>query len=221
MDFGKAFSYQFEDQDWIKKILIAAVVPLIPIIGSLITAGWGIEITKRVIHREPLPLADWNDFGGYLGKGFKMLIIGLVYALPLIIIGICPTVLLSVPYSSNGGSNDMLMYVAYAATACFGLIAILYGILLAFMIPAATARFAETDQLGAAFKFREIFALVKAAPMAYLMVILGTILSSFIASLGSIACGVGLLATTAYATSINAHLQGQAYLEATSQANIN
>ena len=219
MDFGKAFSYQFEDQDWIKKILIAAVIPLIPIIGSLVAAGWGIEITKRVIRHEPLPLADWNDFGGYLGKGFKMVVIGIVYALPLIIVGICPTVLLTVPYS-DGGSNDTLMYIAYAATACFGLIFFLYGILLAFLIPAAIGRFAETDQMGAAFKFREVFALVKAAPMAYLMVILGTILSSFVASLGSIACGVGALATAAYATSINAHLQGQAYLEATSQADV-
>jgi hypothetical protein len=218
MDFGKAFSYQFEDQDWIKKILIAAVIPLIPIIGSLIVAGWGVEITKRVIHREPVPLTDWTDFGGYLGKGFKMVVIAIVYALPLIIVGICPSVLLTVPASTDG-SNDTLMYVAYAATACFGLIFFLYSILLAFMIPAALGRFADTDQMGAALKFREVFALVKAAPMAYLMVILGTIVSSFIGSLGAIACGVGALATTAYASSINAHLQGQAYLEATSQTN--
>ena len=216
MEFGKAFSYQFEDQDWIKKILIAAVIPLIPIVGSLIAAGWGVEITKRVIRHDPQPLAEWDDFGGYLAKGFKLIIIGLVYALPLIIVSICPTILLTAPYSSNGNS-ETLIYVAYAATACFGLIFLLYGILLAFLIPAAIGRFADTGQLGAAFKFREVFALVKATPMAFLMVFLGTIVSGFIASLGSIACGVGVLATTAYATSINAHLQGQAYLEATSK----
>ena len=218
MDFGKAFQYQFEDQDWIKKILIAAVVPLIPIVGSLVTAGWGVEITKRVIRREPLPLADWNDFGRYLGNGFKMLVIGLVYALPLIIVGACPAILLGT--TTSGESGDTLMYVAYAATACFGLIALLYSILLAFLVPAAVGRFAEMDQLSAAFKFREVFALVKAAPIAYLMVVLGTLLSSIVASLGAIACAVGALATTAYATSVNAHLQGQAYLEATSQTNV-
>lgn len=216
MDFGKAFSYQFEDQDWIKKILIAAVIPLIPIIGSLIAAGWGVEITRRVIQNDPQPLAEWDDFGGYLAKGFKLVIIGLVYALPLIIVGICPTVLLTTPYTTEPG-NDVVMYIAYAATACFGLIFFLYAILLAFMIPAATGRFADTGQLGAAFKFRDVFALVKAAPTAYLMVILGTIISGFVGSLGSIACLVGALATTAYATSINAHLQGQAYLEANPQ----
>ena len=171
MEFGKAFSYQFEDQDWIKKILIAAVVPLIPIIGSLVTAGWGVEITKRVIRRDPQPLADWNDFGGYLAQGFKLLIIGLVYALPIIIISICPTVLYLVPYDSS--SYETVQTIAIISTVCVGLVGVLYGILLAFMIPAAIGRFADTGQLGAAFKFREVFALVKATPMAFLMVFLG------------------------------------------------
>lgn len=218
MDFGRAFSYQFDDQDWVKKILIAALIPLIPIIGSLAVAGWGIEITKRVIHREPMPLADWDNFGGYLGKGFQFMIISIVYALPLIILGICPTVLLTQPYSTTG--DDPIMYAAYAATACFGVIFLLYGILLAFLIPAALGRFADTGQMGSAFKFREVFRLVRAAPTAYLMVILGMIVSSFIASAGAIACFVGALATTAYSTTINSHLQGQAYLEATAQTNI-
>lgn len=219
MDFVKSFSYQFEDQDWVKKILIAAVVPLIPIIGSLITAGWGVEITRRVIHRDPEPLADWDNFGSYLAKGFKLFIIGLVYTLPIIIVAICPTILLTVPYSNSGG-NDTAIYIAYAATACFGLFIILYSILLALMLPAAIGRFADQDKLSAAFKFREVFSLVKAAPVAFLTVFLGSVISSFIASLGSIACLVGVLATTAYATTINAHLQGQAYLEATNQVNI-
>jgi hypothetical protein len=211
MEFGKAFSFQFEDQDWIKKILIAALVPLIPIVGSLIVAGWSVEITKRVIQRDPRPLADWNDFGGYIVKGLKVMVIGLVYALPLIILSICPSILLIA--GSNG--DDALFDVAMAAFACYGLLAIIYGVTLAFIVPAAIGRFAATNQLGAALKLGEVYGLVKAAPMAYLMVILGTIVSGFIASLGTIACGVGVLATTAYATTINAQLAGQAYLEAT------
>lgn len=150
-----------------------------------------------------------------------MVIISFVYALPVIILSICPTILFSVPISTTGGGNDTMTYVGYFAWACFGLIAFLYGILCAFLIPAAIGRYASTDQLGEAFKFREVFALVKAAPMAYLIVILGTFVSGIIAPLGMILCIVGVLATASYSISINAHLQGQAYLEATSQANIN
>jgi hypothetical protein len=220
MDFGKAFSYQFEDQDWVKKILIAAVIPLIPLIGFLVVAGWGIEITRRVIRGEPEPLADWDNFGGYLGRGFQFLIIALVYALPLIITGVFPSILLTAPYSNTGTVDSTVSTLAIIATLCFGLIFIVYGFFLAFMLPAALGRFADTGEMGSAFRFREVFGLVKAAPTAYLMVVLGSIISSFIASLGTIACGVGALATTAYSTTINSHLQAQAYMEATSHTRI-
>jgi hypothetical protein len=220
MDFGRAFTFQFDDQDWVKKILIAAIIPLIPLIGSLAVAGWGIEITRRVIRGEATPLADWNDFGGYLGKGFQFLIIVIVYVIPLIVLGICPTVLLTTPAYTSGNVDETTSVLAILATVCFGLIFFVYAIFLAFMLPAALGRLADTGELGSALRFREVFGLVKAAPMAYLMVILGGIVSSFIGSLGTIGCGVGMLATTAYAATVNAHLQGQAYLEATGKRDL-
>ena len=58
------------------------------------------------------------------------------------------------------------------------------------------------------------FALIRAAPGAYLIVLLGGMAAGFIAPLGSIACGVGALLTSAYALLINAHLLGQAYRSA-------
>ena len=39
MDFGKAFTYVFDDADWIKKVGIAAVLMLIPFVGQVIVAG--------------------------------------------------------------------------------------------------------------------------------------------------------------------------------------
>ena len=53
MEFGKSFTYVFEDDDWITKILLAAVIAFIPIIGPLAVAGWGVEITKRAIQKDP------------------------------------------------------------------------------------------------------------------------------------------------------------------------
>jgi hypothetical protein len=46
MEFGKAFSFPFEDQDWVKKLGIAGLLMIIPIIGWLAVAGWGIEMGK-------------------------------------------------------------------------------------------------------------------------------------------------------------------------------
>ena len=51
MEFSRAFSYVFEDSDWFKKIALAALVSLIPIIGQIFLIGWALEITSRVIKK--------------------------------------------------------------------------------------------------------------------------------------------------------------------------
>ena len=67
MDFGLAFSYVFQDRDWLRKVGIVALISLIPILGQLVLIGWSLNITKRVIERHPEPLPE-VDFGGDLAR---------------------------------------------------------------------------------------------------------------------------------------------------------
>jgi hypothetical protein len=96
-----------------------------------------------------------------------------------------------------------------------GCIGAIYGLAMAFIVPAAYAKFAVTDELGAAFRFGEVFGLVRAAPAAYLLALLGTIVAGVVASLGLILCFIGVIFTMAWAYTIQAHLWGQAYNQAT------
>jgi len=41
---------------------------------------------RRIIHDESETLPDWSDFGKYLGNGFKELVVGLVYASPIVVV---------------------------------------------------------------------------------------------------------------------------------------
>ena len=50
--------------------------------------------------------------------------------------------------------------------------------------------------------------------MTYLLILVGVLASSFISSLGSIACGIGIFFTVPYATAILGNLYGQGYLDA-------
>ena len=86
--------------------------------------------------------------------------------------------------------------------------ALIYGLLLAFMLPAALGRFLDTGELGAAFKVKEVFALVKAAPVPFLIAIAGSMIAGFIAPIGGIAFGIGAIFTTAYAMAIIGHFYG-------------
>ncbi len=44
MDFAKAFSFVFDDPDWVQKIVIGGLVSLIPVIGWLLGLGYMVAI---------------------------------------------------------------------------------------------------------------------------------------------------------------------------------
>lgn len=213
MEFGRAFTYPFEDQNWLKKIALAALVSLIPIVGQLFLLGWGLEIARRVIQRDPVVLPDL-DFGANLGKGFQAFLVSLVYSIPIWILSL-PIYLIGPIGNALQFDEQSIQVMMIVVSVCFGGLILLYSIALAFALPAAFGNLAAKGQLGAGFKFGEIFALVKAAPVAYLLVILGSIVASFIGSLGVIACAIGVIFTYAYAMAIMGHLYGQAYNQAT------
>jgi Sec-independent protein secretion pathway component TatC len=100
MDIGKSFTFVFEDKDWITKILIAAAILLLGIIFSwmlliplilayALLSGYGVEILRQVVRGDLDKLPEWDDWGALLIEGVKVIVIGLVYALPLIIVALC------------------------------------------------------------------------------------------------------------------------------------
>jgi hypothetical protein len=101
---------------------------------------------------------------------------------------------------------------------CTGCLALLYSLVVMFTLPAAFGQLAATDSLAEAFKVGRLLSLIRAAPVAHLIVILGLLVSGIISPLGGIACGVGVLFTLAYSFAANGHLYGQAHVEAAKAA---
>ncbi len=209
MDFGLAFSCPFQDEEWVKKVILTAVISLIPFIGQFALIGWLVELTRRVIRGDAEPLPDWADFGGILVLGLKMFAIGFVYAIPLMFVAI-PMAIFDALIDSD---SAVALYTI--VTLCFSCFALIYGLALAFFVPAAVGELAATDNLGAAINPTNIIAHVRAAPSAYLLAFLGTIVAGFLSGFGIILCFVGVILTAVYASAVQGHLYGQAYLEAT------
>ena len=209
MDFGLAFSFPFQDEEWVKKVVLTAVISLIPIIGQIALIGWMVELTRRVIRGDAEPLPDWADFGDILVLGLKMFAIGFVYAIPLMFIAI-PMAIFEALIDSD---SAVALYTI--VTLCFSCFSLIYGLGLAFFVPAAVGELAATDNLGAAINPANILAHVRTAPSAYLLAFLGTIVAGFLSGFGIILCFVGVIFTAVYASAVQGHLYGQAYLEAT------
>lgn len=208
MDFGLAFRYVFDDEDWFRKIGLVALCSLIPVIGQLIMVGWGLHATKNVIEgNEERALPDLK-FGEDLGRGFMVVLIQIIYALPVILIFGLSSVLFW--FTSEAG--DITNVILGIFGGGFVLLGVLLVLIIVFWSVAAIANYAAKGYFGAAFKFKEIFALLKKSFVSWLLVLLGQILAmGIIAPLGSIACGIGVLLTTVYGTAIFSHLLGQAY----------
>jgi hypothetical protein len=210
MDYGNAFTYQFKDDEWIKKFAIAALFILIPIIGPLFLAGWGLEITRRVIAADPEPLPPWNDFGNYLVKGIQLIVIGFVYALPIILVQAC-TQGVYIAGSENIYNDDTFAVIGVIFQTCLGCLTFLYSIFLGLFLPAAIGHFAAEGSFGAAFRVGEIFQILKSGFAAYLIVLVFSFVLPFIAMLGLMLCLIGVLFTAPYALMVSQYLIGEAY----------
>ncbi len=207
MNFGLSFSYVFEDKDWFRKVAIPALCSLIPVIGQFIVVGWGLEATKNVIEGKEKNALPELDFGRDLGRGFMATLIGIIYSLPVaILVGIGGAM---IGFGTEREASNVILMIP---GICLSLLGVLVGLIVGFLAVAGIANYVAKGDFGAAFKFKELFGMIKKSFVSWLLVIVGQIIAlGFIAPLGAIVCGIGALLTLVYGTAIYSHLIGQAY----------
>lgn len=206
MNFGKSFTYIFDDQRWLEKLVIPLLVTLIPVIGSMVVAGYLMHVTRNVAEHqaEPLPALE---FGADLARGFKAFVANLCYGLPIMVV----STLLFLPVAMTQNNSDISGW-GIALAILGGLLILVYALLLTVLMPPVNANLAVKERIGAAFEFKEIFRMLRNNFKAWLIVIGGSILCSvIIAPLGGIVLAIGAIITGFYAQLIIAHLTGQAY----------
>ena len=206
MDIGRSFTYVFEDQDWLKKILIGGVVNLIPIVNFAST-GYFIEAIRNTSEGRELPLPEWDDFGGKFVKGLMTAIAGFIYALPImIVVGIVFGLTAVIAGSLE---NDAAEIVATICPLIGNCLSFVYLILFTLIFPAAIIRYALTGQFGAFFRFGDIMAMIKANVGGYIIALLVALVAGIIAQIvGGIACGIGIFFTLMWAMLVGANLFG-------------
>jgi len=198
----EAFSWPFRDPAWVSKLLIIALTLLIPIVGSINGLGWMLASLDRLRAGEEL-LAPANL--SYIGRGFRLFAVELIYSLAIVVVALLifvPAVALSVRQGQGSANSGLIAAAVLLNLIGFSVITLL-SLALTFTIPAIVL---ATDRagVGAGIDARAVVRRSRANLNHTLIAGLMLIAASFVGSIGSIACGVGILVTLAYSLAMQA-----------------
>lgn len=201
LDVGRALSFMFEEQDWVKKLIIAIVILCLSIfiLPYFILQGYMIEIMRRVGRDQTPQLPAWDDWGKYLSEGFMAAIALLVYSLPLMLL-VCCTVFPLAAIGDAGGDDVAPLIVLLMC--CIGVFAFIMQIGVYLIYYAGLIRYADTGNFSVFFQFGQLWGFVRENLNNYGLALLITIgagmIGSFVPILGSV-----------WAMLVSAHLYGQ------------
>jgi len=97
-----AFAWPLKDPDWLTKLLIIALILLIPIVGAINGLGWMLASLDRLrAGEERLAPANLR----YIGRGFPLFVVNFVYILGVVLVAALIYVpAVPVPASQSQGS---------------------------------------------------------------------------------------------------------------------
>ncbi len=223
MDFGKAFTYMFQDPNWLAKLGIGTLLVLVGIflaplligfVPLIIVGGYSLVALDnvRLGHEHPLP--EWQDWGKFFMLGLKAFVALFIWALPMFI-GFVPVLAGSVlsDNSNSGGAGA----IAALLIICGSCLMFLWGIFIALLTPAIYTRLAATGRFGAAFDLGKLWQFTRDnlgnVIIAILLVWLAGIIAAVLGSLGFMILCVGAMLTIPLASLwqylVQAHLFGQ------------
>jgi hypothetical protein len=230
IDIGKAFRHLFDDPDWKTKMLLGALLVIVPIL-NFVVMGYEVRVIRNVSKGEGRPMPAWDDFGGLFSDGLQLGLARLVYILPTLIF-ILPffflfflPILLAIVTGGDSDALDRLFGAALGigfliAFAGFGL-TMIYSVLVGLLMPAVTAHFVKRNTFAACFELRAIFDFIRRDVSTYLTVWVASLLAglavagvymvvNFIPCIGSLFAIPVSMAGGFFIFMVNGHAIGQA-----------
>lgn len=220
MEYGQAFPTTAREPGVWRKILIAGVLGLIPVLGWILVLGYAQSVARRAAQNQQPALPEWTEWGSLLRRGAGWVVVLIVYLSPLLILigllaGLVAGIDWAAPLLAGTLGLETVNGAALVLALCANLVTVGYGILAVLMLVAAGGRYAASDRMIDAFRFGEVWRTLWRRPGVYLMIVILNSLVFLVASaLGLVACGIGLAWGSAYATLVAGQLSGQAHRSA-------
>jgi Protein of unknown function (DUF4013) len=199
---GDAFVWPFRDPDWLGKIAIMGLILLIPIVGGINGLGWMLATLDRLRAGEQrLPPANFD----YLGRGVQLFLVYLVYYLALGVLAAlfyAPAILI-LSFQGQHNANALLVGLGVVLLLLTVSVVTLGALALTFAMPAIVLA-VDHGGFAAGLHLGQIVARMRASLINTLIAGLMLIAAGLVGQLGSVACFIGVVFTSAYALAMQA-----------------
>lgn len=207
MDVGKSISYIFEDDEWVNKVGIGALIAMVPIL-NFAGIGYEVQVIRSVARGEARPLPRWSNLGQFFMDGLWLALARLVYALPIFVLMGVPFVSWLILVFATATTQDEDRFAAFfpfvfLLCGCAFLIMLLYSLTIGVISPAITAQYIRRGGFGACFDVPAILRFIRDNASNYLTVWLmslavGLAASAVIAPVGAFLNLIPCLGQLAY-----------------------
>lgn len=191
MNVGKSLQFMFDDENWLSKLGIGALISLIPIL-NFAWMGYYIELMRNVTDKVELPLPQWDEIGEKFVQGLMIMIAAFIYILPAALFLCLPMGILTLPafFQDSDIQGPLAFFTTFGGMTlicCVGL----YLLAFSFYFPAVQLRFSNTGEFASCFRIREIFSLISSHSSDYLVAWLVALVIGLV--VGAVAGGIGTL----------------------------
>src|SRR5208283_2879717 len=148
---GNSFTYVKEGiidrvNTWLL-LIIATLILAIPLMGYIMS-----------VYRGTKPAPEVDGWSKLFVDGILLLIVGFIYAIPIIILEF---LVIGATFVPQMGSNPTAAMTGLAGAGILAVILIIVAIIIAIIAPIGIIRFARSGNFGDAFNFGEIIATIK------------------------------------------------------------
>lgn len=196
LDFGRSFTYPFEDQQWSRKVGLLFVTGFIPGLNVILWSGYALTVARNVLSRQS-PLPDWDNWSDIAVRGLLSIVATFIYLLPMLLVFGC--LWLAFPLFVSRDGSGLL-----TSLQCLGvLFNLVYLVVVGLILSAGQVRFVQTDQFNTYFDVgARLSDLRKSSNVFIMLFITQTVLwliAGALASVLSVTCiGTVLVMTLAF-----------------------
>lgn len=222
MDIGRALTYFSEDDRWVEKTAIGTglllistllLVALIGVLGYFILFGYLVRLLQNVRDDLHPVLPEWDRWGDDLVRGVKLVCVGVIWALPIVLVSV-PLFIIGIFIDSEFQSvNGDFAALFLLCSAC---LSFLFAIAYAVFQPGFTIAFARNETISDGLQVSEIWDWTRdnignVAIVAILTVIASMIITTVGSIVGLILCVIGAVVTVPLSQLITYYFQSHLY----------